>query len=171
MSMCSASCGSSKSVAMLAPVVRQVYNVCVDLFKMDLSLKREKKVMRNVKDFVGTILGYINLCSFGLITHFSSLIRVWMNSNEGLESFLPLVSSDIFGGLSEGECDVNYLAEVVIAEVFLLKLCLDFKVGTSGQELEKELSTWAIGSITTFGNYYLFEYCSKLFAMIVRRCY
>ncbi|KAM0996615.1 hypothetical protein ACFX2I_006553 [Malus domestica] len=94
-----------------------------------------------------------------------------MNSNEGLESFLPLVSSDIFGGLSEGECDVNYLAEVVIAEVFLLKLCLDFKVGTSGQELEKELSTWAIGSITTFGNYYLFEYCSKLFAMTVRRCY
>ncbi|KAM0999818.1 hypothetical protein ACFX15_006278 [Malus domestica] len=94
-----------------------------------------------------------------------------MNSNEGLESFLPLVSSDIFGGLSERECDVNYLAKVVIAEVFLLKLCLDFKVETSGHELEKELSTWAIGSITTFGNYYLFGYCSKLFAMTVRRCY
>ncbi|CAN6699326.1 unnamed protein product [Malus baccata var. baccata] len=164
LSMCSASCGSSKSVAMLAPVVRQVYNVCVDLFKRDLSLKREKKVMRKVRDFVGTILGYINLSSFedsgesdSLITPFSGLIRVWMNSNEGLESFLPLVSSDMFGGLSEGECDVNYLAGVVIAEVFLLKLCLDFKVGTSGKELEKELSTWAIGSITTFGNCYLYD--------------
>ncbi|KAM1249185.1 hypothetical protein ACFX2G_032575 [Malus domestica] len=178
LSMCSASCGSSNSVAMLTSVVRQVYNVGVDLFKMDLSWKREKKVMRNVRDFVGTILGYINLCSFedsgesdSLITHFSGLIRVWMNSNKGFESFLPLVSSDIFGGLSEGECDVNYLAGVVMAEVFLLKLCLDFKVGTSGQELEKELSIWAIGSITTFGNCYLFGYYRKLFAMTVQRCY
>ncbi|KAM1072743.1 hypothetical protein FF1_017968 [Malus domestica] len=48
-SMCSASCGSSKSVALLAPVVREVYNVSVDLFKRDLSLKREKKVMRKFR--------------------------------------------------------------------------------------------------------------------------
>ncbi|KAM1645069.1 hypothetical protein COP1_006499 [Malus domestica] len=43
LSMCSASCGSSKSVAMLVPVVRQVYNVCVDLFKMDLSFEEREE--------------------------------------------------------------------------------------------------------------------------------
>ncbi|KAM1037113.1 hypothetical protein FF1_032018 [Malus domestica] len=136
LSMCSASCDSSKSVAMLAPVVRQVYNVGVDLFKMDLSWKREKKVMRNVRDFVGTILGYINLCSFedsgSLITPFSGLIRVWMNSNEGLESFLPLVSSDIFGGLNEGECELlswSCYGGGVFVETLLGFQIRDFGVG------------------------------------------
>lgn len=168
-SSCSASVSSLKSIALLAPVVYEVYNVVVDLFKRDLSLKAEKKVMKAVQNLVGVVLGYANVCSCkdlgendgstgsSLITPFADLIRVWMNSNEGSEFFLPLVSSDVFRGLSEREGDVGYLAGVVIAEVFLLKLCLIFKLGTSTKELEIELRTWAIASITGFQNFYLFE--------------
>lgn len=164
-SACSASVSSLKSIALLAPVVYEVYNVVVDLFKRDLSLKAEKKGMKAVQNLVGVVLGYANVCSCkdlgendgstgsSLITPFADLIRVWMNSNEGSEFFLH---SDVFRGLSEREGDVGYLAGVVIAEVFLLKLCLNFKLGTSTKELEMELRTWAIASITGFQNFYLF---------------
>lgn len=168
-SACSASCGSSKSVALLAPVVFEMYKVVVELLGKDLALKRERKAMGEVKSLVEVVLGYINLsCSKDsseecdsvgskLITPLADLVRVWMDLDDGIESFLPLVSADVCKRLSIGDCDVGQLAGVVIAEVFLLKFCLKFDVGIAREELEKDLRIWAVGSITSLRNIYFFE--------------
>lgn len=166
-SSCSSSCDSSKSVALLAPVLYEVYKVVVVLFGKDLASKREKKAVKEVKSMVEVILGYINVCSgtegksngSNLLAPFSDLVRIWAGSDLGVESFLPLVSSEVCGRVGEEGCDVGYLAGVVIVESFLLKLCLNLRSGISisKEDLEKELKTWAVGSITGFGNFYFFE--------------
>lgn len=67
------------------------------------------------------------------------------------------MSSEVRGEFSSGVCDVRRLAGVVIAETFLMKLCLDFNTGRSRQDLEKDLRIWAVGSITRIKNFYFFE--------------
>jgi hypothetical protein len=167
-SACSVSCGASKSIALLAPVVFEVYRVVVELLGKDSGSKRERKAMREAKSLVEAILGYINVscckdygeqCSSvgsNLMTPFVDLVRVWIDSNDGIESFLPLVSGEVCERLSVGGCGVGHLAAVVIAEVFLLELCLSFRAGIAREELEKKLRSWAVGSITGFGNFYFF---------------
>uniref|UniRef100_A0A2N9G4R7 Uncharacterized protein n=1 Tax=Fagus sylvatica TaxID=28930 RepID=A0A2N9G4R7_FAGSY len=168
-SACSGSSGSLKSIALLAPVVFEVYKVVVELFGKDLASKREKKAMREVKSLVAVILGYVNVCcckdssdecgsvGLNLITPFADLVRVWIDSNDGIDSFLPLVSGEIRERISVGGCDgVVYIAGVVIAELFLLQLCLKFHAGIAREELEKELKIWAAGSISGFQNFYFF---------------
>ncbi|XP_022960841.1 uncharacterized protein LOC111461526 [Cucurbita moschata] len=166
---CSAPCGSSKTIALLSPVVYEVYKLISDMLGKDLSSKREKKAMREVKSLVETMLGFINLSSckdsdqngesldFNLVTPFVDLISIWANSNEGLDQFLPLVSSEVRGEFSSGVCDIRRLAGVVIAETFLMKLCLDINSGRSRQDLENDLRIWAVGSITRIKNFYFFE--------------
>lgn len=177
-SACSASCGSSKSIALLAPVVYEVYKVVVQLSGKDLALKREKKVVKEVKSLVEAILGHIAVCCgtgtedlsveaeahLKTITPFVDLVGVWVDSNAALDSFLPLATAEVRERLSEGECEVGYLAGVVIAEAFLLKLCLNFRFGVSvsRKDLETELRSWAVGSITGFCNFYFFGLYSTL---------
>ncbi|XP_050270290.1 uncharacterized protein LOC126714263 [Quercus robur] len=167
-SACSGSCSSSKSIALLAPVVFEVFKVVVELLGKDLASKRERKAMREAKSLVGVILGYANVCcckdsseeSIGsnLITPFVDLVRVWMDSDDGIDSFLPLVSGEIRERFSVGGCvDVVYLAGVVLAELFLLELCLKFTAGIAREELEKELKIWTVGSISGFQSFYFFE--------------
>ncbi|POO00641.1 SNF2 domain protein [Trema orientale] len=168
-SACSSSSGSAKCVALLAPVVYEVYKVAVELFGKDLNSKREKKVLKEVKALVEAVLGYVNVCyskdlveegeldGSNSLSPFSDLVRIWLDSNVGLESFLPFVSGEVFQRLSEGGCELGYLAGVVVMEAFLLKLCLNFRIGSSRVDLEKELRTWAVGSITGFGHIYFFD--------------
>lgn len=179
-SACSASCGSSKSIALLAPVVYEVYKVVVQLSGEDMALKREKKVVKGVKSFVEAILGHIAVCCgtgtgkedlsveaeahLKTVTPFVDLVGVWVDSNAALDSFLPLATAEVRERLSEGEYEVGYLAGVVIAEAFLLKLRLNFTFGVSisRKDLETELRSWAVGSITGFCNFYFFGLYSTL---------
>ncbi|KAK3210540.1 hypothetical protein Dsin_015246 [Dipteronia sinensis] len=171
-SACSGSCNSSKSIALLAPVVFEVYKVVVELKGRHLGSKREKKVFREVKSLVDVILGFISVCccdtsngkrnvsevtDLNLIVSFKDLVSLWMEKSESFKSFLPLVNDEICREGSERVCDVNYLAGMVIVEVFLLKLCLSFGVGMAGVDLEKDLTSWAVSSITGFQNVFFFE--------------
>ncbi|PSS20820.1 hypothetical protein CEY00_Acc09860 [Actinidia chinensis var. chinensis] len=167
MSGCSASCGSSKSIVFLAPVMYEVYRVIADLKGKELGSKREKKLMREIRSFVNAILGYISVCCSAnddgddFIRPLEDLIRVWIGDvvDETLEAkevftlFFPLLGDDIVGRLGVEGCGVSEFAGVVIAEAFLLKLCLDFCSGDSKQELR----SWAVGSITGFRHFYFFE--------------
>lgn len=170
-SACSASCSSSKSIALLAPVVFEVYKVALELKRRDLSSKRQKKMMREIKSLVDAILGFISLCcskylngqtdviddsDLNLIVSVKDLVSLWVDKNESLKSFLPLVNADICREIGEGVSDVNYLAGVVIVEVFWLKLWLSFRVGLAGVELEKELKSCIVNSITKFQNIHFF---------------
>ncbi|KAJ9183842.1 hypothetical protein P3X46_007648 [Hevea brasiliensis] len=163
---CSGPCSASKSIALLAPVVFQMYKLVFELLGKDLGGKRMKKAAKEVKSLIGEILGYVSVCcskdiskesDSNLSVSFSDLVSVWMDGNEGLRAFLPLMSDEICKEISIGGSTVIYLAGVVICEVFLLKLCLDLRMGNRGVELEKELGSWIVGSITGLQSFYFFE--------------
>ncbi|KAE8671443.1 RING/U-box superfamily protein [Hibiscus syriacus] len=79
------------------------------------------------------------------------LASIWIDRNINLQSFLPLVSHEVCGLISERGFDVNYLAGVVVVEAFLLKLCLDIRIGAGGLVvLEDELKSWVVASIPAF---------------------
>ncbi|KAG6718464.1 hypothetical protein I3842_04G151400 [Carya illinoinensis] len=165
LSSCSVSCGSSKCIALLTPVVFEVYKLVVKLFGKDLALKRERKAMREIMSLVEGILGYIIVCcskdsidEWGSLgsnstTSFAELVRIWIGSNNGIEAFLPLLSGETIKWLSDGKFCVGQLAGVVIAEVFLLELCLKFRAGIAREELR----SWAVGSISGFRSFFFFE--------------
>ncbi|KAD3068450.1 hypothetical protein E3N88_36330 [Mikania micrantha] len=58
--------------------------------------------------------------------------------------------------------NLGLLAGAVIVEAFLLKLCLRCIDGNLKQELQDELRTWAVCSITGFRNFYLFDILVKM---------
>lgn len=174
---CSASCSSLKSVALVGPVVYELCKV-VDNFKgNDSGSKKEKKVVKEIKSLVDVILGYVNVCvceNVGdggeLIRPLVDLVSVWIGDTVSkidekkryLGSFFPLLSDVIVEGLSGKECDVCELAGVVIAEAFLLKMCLEFHEGVSRKVLQEELRVWAVGSVTGFKNVFFFETLVKM---------
>ncbi|KAI8021793.1 hypothetical protein LOK49_LG03G01243 [Camellia lanceoleosa] len=178
---CSATCSSSKSIGLLAPVIYEVYRVIADFKGKDLGSKREKKVMREIKYLVNAILGYISVCcsahddSDGLgldsedfILSLGDLIRVWiggddeiddtLESKEMFKLFFPLLGDDIVGWPSVEGRAVSELAGVVITEAFLLRLCLNFSLGVSKQESR----IWAIGCITGFQHFFFFETLARM---------
>lgn len=72
-------------------------------------------------------------------------------------SFFPLVSDDVCKKMNDEGFSVNYLACVVLAEAFFLKLMLEFRGMSMRGDTEKELTNWVVGSITTFRNPYFFD--------------
>ncbi|KAJ0030483.1 hypothetical protein Pint_13355 [Pistacia integerrima] len=165
LSACSASCSSLKSIALLAPVVFELYKVIVDSKGRNLISKRDQKLIREIRSLVDVILGFLSVCCIknleeqcdNLIVPFKDLVSLWLDKNGSLESFFPLVSAEICREVGEGVCDVNRLAGVVSFEMFFIKLCLSFGVGIAGAQLEKELKSWVVSSITGFRNAYVFE--------------
>lgn len=155
---CSSPCNGFRKVAVLAPVVYELFNrVCY--FSRNLSLRRE------IEGLVEGIISYISICCGNydkecgnlLDNHmacFSDLIRVWTVDRGGnnLGIFLPLASEEICRGV--GESGVGYLAGVVMTEVFLLSLCLKFGAKVSTDELEKGIRDWAVQIIKGFHNCY-----------------
>ncbi|EOY30513.1 Uncharacterized protein TCM_037699 [Theobroma cacao] len=168
-SSCSSPCSSSKSIALLAPIVLEVYKLVVEVLGKDLGSKREQKVIKKVKSMVEVIIGYISMCcckelseeseglDVNLVIPFEDLVSIWMDRNANLQSFFPFLSDEICRVISERGFDVNYLAGVVMVEAFLLKLCLDLRLGTEGMVLEKELRSRAVALISSFHNFYFFE--------------
>ncbi|RYR57645.1 hypothetical protein Ahy_A05g023351 isoform A [Arachis hypogaea] len=175
LSACSASVGASKSVALMAPVVYEVHKVLLELSGKELKLKREKKAMKEVKSLVDVIVGYMSICcskkvseeeehdfiGLNLIMPFTDLAYVWMNANgdadNGFESLLPILGSDVCKWLCDKGFHVGYLGGAVIMEAFFLKLRLLCHRKTPGDELEVNLKSWAVGSISSFQNIYFLE--------------
>ncbi|MBA0784941.1 hypothetical protein Gotri_000142 [Gossypium trilobum] len=168
-SYCSSPCNSSKSIALLAPIVFEVYKLVVEVLGKD-----SRKVNKRIKSLVEVIIGYISMCcckgfseeseniDMDLVIPVEDLVSIWIDRNVNLQTFLPLVSSEICGMISERGFNVNYLAGVVMVEAFLLKLCLDLRIGIEGIVLEKELKSWAVASISSFHNFYFFEMLMRM---------
>ncbi|XVE54117.1 hypothetical protein DITRI_Ditri03aG0055700 [Diplodiscus trichospermus] len=175
-SSCSSPCNSSKSIALLAPIVFEVYKLVVEVLGKDLGSKGEKQVNRKVKSVVEVIIGYISMCcckdlsesedlDMNFVIALEDLVSIWTDRNLNVQSFLPLLSNEIYRVISEKGFDVNYLAGVVMVEAYLLKLCLDIRIGTEGKVLEKELRSWAVASISSFHNFYFFEMLVRMLLM------
>ncbi|KZV14475.1 hypothetical protein F511_43032 [Dorcoceras hygrometricum] len=73
----SASCNLVKRIALVAPVVCKLHNCILEVKDIQLGSKKVRKVNREIKNLVDSILGYLNVCSEGLddtFDDFESLI-------------------------------------------------------------------------------------------------
>ncbi|XP_076900917.1 uncharacterized protein LOC143555210 [Bidens hawaiensis] len=170
----SASSSPVVSIALTAPVIYKLYSVIIDLKSKEVGLMSKKKARREIKSFVDVILGYFSICceglnsddDTGLISPLNDLISIWVrgeSTENGSKQFFPLLSDEITHWVNEKSGgNIGVLAGAVIVEALLLKLCLKFSDGSLKQELQNELRTWAVCSITGFHNFYLFDILVKM---------
>ncbi|CAN0838864.1 hypothetical protein LINGRAHAP2_LOCUS2379 [Linum grandiflorum] len=167
-SACSGPCSSSTSIALLAPVASELHKLVTELLSQDLEAKRVKKLVRNVQSLIGSVLGYVAVCAeatteeedSNLIVKLADLVGIWMDGKEELKSFFPLLNDQVRREIGLGGFTVIQLAGAVTLELFLLKLCFDLRIGNRGAELdqlEKQLKSWIVGSITGFRSFYFFD--------------
>ncbi|KAJ4768402.1 DNA ligase 4 [Rhynchospora pubera] len=164
-STCSTSCNRLKSIALLAPAVSELY-YCY-LGSKNLGGKEAKKVRKEIERLIEGVLGYISISSSKianggdrdvLLPGFSDLVRVWTvrheNGKDAISTLFPLVSAEIRGEFHKEGCQIGYLAGVLVAEAFLLRLSLKVQGGTNAakSELQKDLRIWAVSSISVFQN-------------------
>ncbi|KAK7383303.1 hypothetical protein VNO78_28977 [Psophocarpus tetragonolobus] len=166
---CSATCGSTKRIAALAPLVFVLHRS---------ALLREGEFARSeVEGLVEGVVSYCSIfCGNGIchddddvaLLDFVDLIRVWMVDEGGdcvVGAFFPFASEDFRKGiLQRGDCEVGVLAGVVMCEALLLKLCLAFQKGISRAEQEKKLMASALQTITGFRS---FRFLDTLFRMML----
>ncbi|XP_010323564.1 uncharacterized protein [Solanum lycopersicum] len=171
----SVSCDFFKSIALIAPVMYNVFGLVMGLKGFQQKAKKEKKFVREVNGLVDSILGYVNVCcegvedrcdvSEGFLRPVRELVTVWMwdkslenTGDKGcMRAFFPLLTDEIIERVNAEGCELSALAGCVIAEAFLLKLCLRFLEDGSRKELQDELRAWIIASITGLQNPYFFE--------------
>ncbi|XP_031285256.1 uncharacterized protein LOC116143950 [Pistacia vera] len=162
---CSSSCNVVKRVAILGPVIYELYHSVTD--------KKDSK--RDVESLLEGIASYISICCgteseqddrmecLNLNSCFLDLVHVWVVDRVGencefgdLKVFLPIVGNKVRDGVGVG-CRVGYLAGIVMCEAFLLRLCLKFGVTTSRDEWEKDLRDCALQMITGFRSFCFFD--------------
>ncbi|KAI3772809.1 hypothetical protein L6452_04003 [Arctium lappa] len=171
---CSDACSPSICIALIAPVIFKLHRLAVDSKKKNVDSKRGKKANREIRSLLDVILGYFNVCcdqsngddDSGLVRPLKDLVSIWVHGEKtengaafnGLKQFFPLFSDEIIDCVTEESAGVvGLLAGAVILEAFLLKLCLKFSDGSSRHELQNELRSWAVCSITGFHNFYFFD--------------
>ncbi|XP_044471410.1 uncharacterized protein LOC123200324 [Mangifera indica] len=162
---CSSSCNVVKRVAILGPVIYELFYLVTD----------KKISKRDVESLLEGIVSYISICCgaepekddgmecLNLNSCFLDLVHVWVVDRVGencefgdLKVFLPIVGDEVRDGVGVG-CRVGYLAGIVMCEAFLLRLCLKFAVANSRDELEKDLRNCALNIITGFRSFYFFD--------------
>uniref|UniRef100_A0A804NHP4 Uncharacterized protein n=1 Tax=Zea mays TaxID=4577 RepID=A0A804NHP4_MAIZE len=155
--------GTAKPLALLAPVVSELFHA--------------DKPRRETETLVEAVLSYISICSnrsapsstvgatadaVSLLPAFGELVKVWSvrYSRERcpFQVLFPLAGDEARRELMKEGCSVDYLAGVVLAEAFLLRLCLKVQnaTGVPRSELQKELKIWAVSSIPVFQNHRFF---------------
>ncbi|XP_048563730.1 uncharacterized protein LOC125544188 [Triticum urartu] len=151
---------AAKPLALLAPVVSELFH--------------SAKPRREIEALVEAVLSYISICSSRpaggevnadagrLLPGFGELVKVWSVRNSRdrcpFQVLFPLVGDEARRELMKDGCSVTFLAGVVVAEAFLLRLCLKVQgvAGVPRSELQKELRIWAVSSISVFQNQQFF---------------
>ncbi|KAG8077262.1 hypothetical protein GUJ93_ZPchr0007g4915 [Zizania palustris] len=153
---------AAKPLALLAPVVSELFH--------------SAKPRRETEALVEAVLSYISICSSrapassdeasadagSLLPSFGELVKVWSVRHSRdrcpFQVLFPLVGEDARRELMREGCSIAYLAGVVVAEAFLLRLCLRMQgaIGVPRAELQKELRIWAVSSISVFQNQQFF---------------
>ncbi|KAL3498600.1 hypothetical protein ACH5RR_041332 [Cinchona calisaya] len=168
---CSSLSNGFKRIALLAPVVFGLYDIVRDSSRNGLCLRGE------LEELVEKMVSYVSICCCGgdggfgkgnesdvSVACFEDLVRVWTvdrvvegcGYEENLNVFFPGLSDEVQKGI-DGTCGIDYLAGIVLCEVFWLRLWLKFSVGVLQEELEMEMRNWAVQTIKGFGNSYFLD--------------
>lgn len=143
------SCSGSTSIAALVPMIVILSEAVKEFSEHSNSKplnKSEKKTLKNLKNLVAEVLGYVaicgrkNRCFFPLnlprslscciaLLEFLKVRRTGKDSERSferdMEEFFPLTSPSIQAALLDEDCNVEYLASVVILETTLLRLVVE----------------------------------------------
>lgn len=168
LSSCSTQCNAFKKIALLAPVIYVVNSSGIDVWTTDIFLDSQNRLIERVIDYVS------ECCSFDdqdngleeLPLYFVDLVRVWTMDQIGdgcklvdqmslLREFFPLLCNEVLLKINVG-CRMDYLAGVVMNELFLLRLQLKICFANWKGNLLRELSDWAVQTIKKFQNIFFF---------------
>lgn len=157
---CSAPSGAAKRIAALAPVV---YELC------NLAAEKEQFEREEIVSLLEGLISYFSICCMEirdcsgagggdhcLSSCFSDVVRTWMvdrtEVGDELEVFFPMVGDEARKIMrTVGSGGVGSLAEVVMCEAFLLRLCLKFGgIEFSRAELERDARDCAVQMVTGF---------------------
>lgn len=188
---CSTLSNGLKRTALLAPVVFRLYDIVRDSWSVNgllLCLRGE------VEELLEKLVSYISVCccccdDFGKgnelsdlsVDCFEDLVRVWTVDRvaegveyvENLRVFFPMLSDEVLKGI-DGRCGMDFLAGIVICEVFWLRLCLKMNQGVMREEMEMDMRNWAVQTIKGFRNSYflgeVYRFCELLFIFCYYKC-
>ncbi|KAG8375656.1 hypothetical protein BUALT_Bualt10G0123000 [Buddleja alternifolia] len=176
---CSNLSSASKRIALLAPVVYELYNIVYDCRKNGLPVEMEvEKLVDNVINHVmmsAEVYDYGNgVVEFGnAVVCFEDLVRVWTadrgggscDFGENLRVLFPVLTDGIWKGMN-ARCGIQELVGIVMCEVFFLRLYLRCDSGMCREGLLKDTRNQAIQSIKGFRNCYFLGEVPDSLAMI-----
>ncbi|XP_073314679.1 uncharacterized protein [Primulina huaijiensis] len=171
---CSNLSSTSKKIVLLAPVVYELYNILYDFGKNELSVKYEvSKLLENITNHITLFTG-IHDYGRGIVefenmaVHFEDLVRVWTadrgggsrSIGENLTVFFPVLSDCIWRGLNSRHGMQEFVG-IVLCEVFLLKLSLNFGSGQSKEDFLKDTKIHAVRMIKALLNCFFVDILFK----------
>ncbi|XP_051151259.1 uncharacterized protein LOC127265489 isoform X2 [Andrographis paniculata] len=161
---CSNLSSASKKIALLAPVVCEVYSIVRDCRKGVPFVETE------VNNLVDNIVNYVTMSAgvhaFGdediesdNVVCFDELVRVWVADRgggecvfeENLKVFFPLLTDGTLKAI-DAKCSIRDLVGIVLCEVFFLKLYLSLRSGMHSEDILKDTQTQVAQSIKGFRN-------------------
>lgn len=164
---CSNLSSASKKIALLAPVVYDLY--CIVCGTREIELCERMEAGKLVENMVGYVMVSAGAYDYGnedvecdnAVVCFEDLIRVWTtdrgggncNFGESLRMFFPLLSDGIWKRMSP-RCGIWELAGIVLLEVFFLRLHMLFSSGMCTEDVLKHTRDQAVQTIKGFRNCY-----------------
>ncbi|XP_057799731.1 uncharacterized protein LOC131015368 [Salvia miltiorrhiza] len=172
---CSNLSSASKKIALLAPVVYDLYSIVCDARMIELHERIE--VGKLVENVVGYVMVSAGVYDYGnedvecdsAVVCFEDLIRVWTTDRGGgscnfvetLRLFFPLLSDGTWKKMNAG-CGMRQLVGVVLLEVFFLRLYVSFSSRMCTEDVLKDMRDQAVQTIKGFRNNYFLDMLLKM---------
>ncbi|KAH6756286.1 hypothetical protein C2S51_038921 [Perilla frutescens var. frutescens] len=167
---CSNLSSASKKIALLAPVVYDLYSVVCDTREIEPCERLE--VGKLVEFLVGYVMISAGVYDYGnediecdnAVVCFEDLIRVWTTDRGGgscnfvetLRMFFPLLSDPTWKRMGAG-CGIRELVGIVLLEVFFLRLYVSFSSRMCAEDVLNDTRNWAVQTIKGFRNCYFLD--------------
>lgn len=164
---CSNLSSASKKIALLAPVVYDLYSVVCDVRGIEECERVEVgKLVDNMVSYVMISAGVYDYgnedvgCDDAIVC-FEDLIRVWTTDRGGgscdfmetLRMFFPLLSDGFWKRMNAG-CGMRELVGIVLLQVFFLRLYVSFSSGMCSEDVLTDTRDQAVQTIKGFRNCY-----------------
>ncbi|XP_011081696.1 uncharacterized protein LOC105164680 [Sesamum indicum] len=172
---CSNLSSASKKIALLAPVVYELYNIISENRKKGLCVRKE--VDKLVEDMVSYVIMSAGVYDYGdrdvesdsVVVCFEDLVRVWTadrgggqcNFGQNLRVFFPLMTDGTWKGMN-ARFRLQELVGIVLCEVFFLRLYVSFGSGMCTEDLLKDMQDQMVQIIKGFRNCHFLDMLLKL---------
>ncbi|XP_042036965.1 uncharacterized protein LOC121783001 [Salvia splendens] len=172
---CSNLSSASKKIALLAPVVYDLYSIVCDVRMTELHERVEVgKLVENMVCYMTVSAGVYDYgnedveCDTAVVC-FEDLIRVWTTDRgggscsfvEALRMFFPLLGDGTWTTMNAG-CGIRELVGIVQLEVFFLRLYVSFSSGMCTEDVLKDARDHAVQTIKGFRNIYFLDMLLKM---------